>query len=65
MTTKRFAQQFIFPNPSFNLIGPIDQFHFHLILPVMPDKAVFVSSVLLYVQRYLRLKLASEAWPKA
>ncbi len=28
--------------------------HFHFIMPVMPDKAVFVSAVLLCVQRYLR-----------
>ncbi len=29
-----------------------DWSHFHLISPVMPDKAVFVSTVLLCVQRY-------------
>ncbi len=29
-------------------IGPIGQFHFHFIMPVMPDKAVFVSAVLLW-----------------
>ncbi len=29
-----------------------DRSHFHLILPVMPDKAAFVSAVLLCVQRY-------------
>ncbi len=29
-----------------------DWSHFHLILPVMPDKAAFVRAVLLCVQRY-------------
>ncbi len=29
-----------------------DWSHFHLIWPVMPDKTVFVSAVLLCVQRY-------------
>ncbi len=29
-----------------------DWSHFHFIMPVMPDKAAFVSAVLLCVQRY-------------
>ncbi len=29
-----------------------DWSHFHFIMPVMPDKAVFVKAVLLCVQRY-------------
>ncbi len=34
-----------------------DWSYFHLILPVMPDKAAFVSAVLLCVQRYQANKL--------
>ncbi len=47
-TPKRFVQRLIFPNPS--ICG--EWSHFHFIMPVMPDKAAFVSAVLLCVQRY-------------
>ncbi len=54
-TPKRFTQWFIFPNPPLHDVDQcwlVDRSHFHLISPVMPDKAAFVSAVLLCVQRY-------------
>ncbi len=54
-TPKRFAQQLIFQTPPLrdaNLRWLVDWSHFYFIVPVMPDKAAFVSAVLLCVQRY-------------
>ncbi len=52
MTPKRFAQWLFFPNPSLICSDWFDWSHFNFIMPVMPDKAVFVSAVLLCGQRY-------------
>ncbi len=60
-TTKRFAQQYIFHNPSFAwckpvVIGPVGRFHFHFIKQYLWVQCCFVYSVTRKTKKFAAAK---------